>query len=117
MLAKRHLGTRVCAALASLGLLLAPLPAAAGPHLAAPVVLVSISPGVGLAAGGTPATIVGADLTGAVVTFGPATATVVADTDTTIGLIVPAGRVGSTVPVTVMTPDGAAAAGTFTYVA
>ncbi|NXY95602.1 IPT/TIG domain-containing protein [Streptomyces sp. BR123] len=84
--------------------------------LAAPIVA-SITPVVGPVIGGTPFVIVGANLTGASVTFGGVAATnvVVDASGTVLAGLTPAGAVGN-VAVVVTTPSGSAnVAGGFTY--
>ena len=81
--------------------------------------IATVTPSVGLAAGGTPITITGSYLAGATsVTVGGVPATsVVAVSATTVTAVTPAGSVGP-VTVTVSTPKGTAtASGAFTYVA
>jgi IPT/TIG domain-containing protein len=80
-----------------------------------PVVIGSIIPNSGPAAGGTPFTIVGSNLTGAAVTFGAATATITTNNGFVIAGLVPAGTAATTVPVTVTTPAGSAPAGSYSY--
>ncbi|WP_416484213.1 IPT/TIG domain-containing protein [Streptomyces sp. CL12] len=85
---------------------------------AGPVVL-SLIPTSGPTTGGTPFTIVGANLTGASVTFDgvAATGVVVDPTGTIVTGVTPAGTAGN-VPVVVTTPGGSATvAGGYTYVA
>lgn len=84
-------------------------------YLAPPVVTATVSPSTGPAAGTTPFTIGGTDLTGATVTFGGTPATIVSNTGTVITGTTPAGAAG-TVPVVVTTGGGSASGGTYTYV-
>ncbi|MFE5584576.1 IPT/TIG domain-containing protein [Kitasatospora sp. NPDC056531] len=73
-----------------------------------------ISPDQGTTAGGTVVTIQGHDLAGATaVYFGNSRATILADTAASVTVRAPAGQ--GAVPVTVTTPGGTAAFGTFYY--
>jgi hypothetical protein len=81
-----------------------------------PTVTVTVTPTTSIAAGGGAFTVSGTNLAGATVTFGGVGATVTSNTDTTITGTVPAGTVGTIVPVLVTTSGGTAFAGTLTYV-
>ncbi|MDF3294353.1 IPT/TIG domain-containing protein [Streptomyces silvisoli] len=81
-----------------------------------PTVTATVSPNVGVAAGGTPFTIVGTNLTNATVTFGGNAATITTNTGTVITGTTPPGTATTTVNVVVTTPAGTASAGAFTYV-
>jgi hypothetical protein len=78
----------------------------------------SVSPPIGPASGGTPATIAGSDFqSGATVKFGTSTATVFAQSPTSISCVAPPGSPGA-VDVSVTNPDGqiATLSGGFVYV-
>jgi sugar lactone lactonase YvrE len=78
----------------------------------------TVSPNTGSAGGGTSVTITGTNLLGATgVTFGSNSASITADTATSMTVTTPAGSAGA-VNVTVTTPGGAATkTGGFTYIA
>jgi hypothetical protein len=84
-------------------------------YVAAPVVA-TMSPSSGPVAGGTSVTITGTDLTGATVDIGGTQVATSANTGTSLSFTTPAAAAGPA-NVTVTTPGGSTAAGTFTYVA
>ncbi|MFE5587797.1 IPT/TIG domain-containing protein [Kitasatospora sp. NPDC056531] len=86
-------------------------------YVGVPVVTAAITPSVSIPAGGGVFTIAGTGLTGATVTFGSTTATLITNTDTLITGTIPIGTPATTVNVTVTTPGGTASAGTMTYTA
>ena len=84
-------------------------------YVAAPTVS-SLQPSSGPTAGGTSVTITGTDLTGATVDIGGTQVAASANSGTSLSFTTPASAAGPA-GVTVTTPGGSAAAGTFTYVA
>lgn len=84
-------------------------------YVAAPTVT-SMSPESGPVAGGTTVTLTGTDLTGATTAIGGNQVATTSHTATSLTFTTPAAQAGPTV-VTVTTPGGSAAAGTFTYLA
>jgi uncharacterized protein (TIGR03437 family) len=84
-------------------------------YVAAPTAT-TLLPSSGPTSGGTPVTITGTDLTGATVDLGGTQVATSANTGTSLTFTTPAATAGPAI-VTVTTPGGSAAAGTFTYLA